>query len=173
MFLDKNNVLEQIRSQSKVILELGVGRSRSIKNAFTIDKLDFPEVDIVADLNEGLPFLEDNSIDEIYSFHFLEHVNNLEFLMEEIFRVLKKGGKKVGSVPHFANPYFYSDYTHKAYFGLYSFSYFSKQKYFKRAVPDFYNGANYKINSIRLDFMSPFRVRNRLKKILSAFFNSS
>ena len=119
MYLDKRNILNEIKSQSKVIIELGVGRARSIQNAITIDKLDFPEVDIVADLDKGFPFLEDNSVDEIYSFHFFEHVNNLEFLMGEIYRVLKKGGKNIGSVPHFANPYFYSDYTHKAYFGLY------------------------------------------------------
>lgn len=173
MFLDKKNLLVQIHSQQKVILELGVGRSRSVKDAITIDKLDFPEVDIVADLELGLPFLEDNSVDEIHSFHFLEHVNNLEFLMTEIYRVLKKGGKNIGAVPHFANPYFYSDYTHKAYFGLYTFSYFSKQKHFERAVPDFYNSTNYKISKIRLDFLSPFRVRNRLKRLMGAFFNSS
>ncbi len=173
MFLDKKNILAQIDAQPKVVLELGVGRTRTVKDAITIDKLDFPEVDIVADLEQGLPFLPDNSVDEVHSFHFLEHVNNLEFLMAEIYRVLKKGGKNIGAVPHFANPYFYSDYTHKAYFGLYSFSYFSKQRYFKREVPDFYNSTNYKINKIRLDFLSPFRVRNRLKRIIGAFFNSS
>jgi predicted SAM-dependent methyltransferase len=173
MFLDKNNLLPQLKRQKRVVLELGVGRKRGIEGAYTIDKLDFPEVDFVADLEDGLSFLDDNSIDEIYSFHFLEHVNNLPFLMQEIYRVLKKGGKNIGTVPHFANPYFYSDYTHKNYFGLYSFNYFSKQKYFRREVPDFYNNTNFKVNNVTLEFISPFTLRNYFKKALGIFFNAS
>jgi len=49
----------------------------------------------VADLNNGLIFLENNSIDEIQAFHFLEHVVDLEFFMSEIYRVLKKDGKLI------------------------------------------------------------------------------
>ena len=44
--------------------------------------------------------------------------------MREITRVLKKNGKANIFVPHFSNPYYYSDYTHKRFLGLYTFYYF-------------------------------------------------
>jgi predicted SAM-dependent methyltransferase len=48
--------------------------------------------DIQHDLNEGIPF-PDNFIDEIYTSHFIEHVVNPVFLMDEIWRVCKNGSK--------------------------------------------------------------------------------
>jgi SAM-dependent methyltransferase len=171
--LDKKNVLNKISSMDKVVLELGCGNSPTVKNAITIDIVDLDKVDIVADLNKGLSFLPDNSVDEIYSYHFLEHLSDLDFFMKEIYRVLKNGGKKIGSVPHFSNPYYYSDYTHRSFFGLYTFCYFSKQKYYRRGVPTFYSDIDFKINNIRLLFYSPFFMRNVVKKACNCFFNSS
>lgn len=171
--IDKNDILKKIGDIPKVVIELGCGRQKQINNAITIDMVDLPHIDIIADLNKGLKFLPDNSVDEIYSFHFLEHVDNFEFMMEEIYRVLKVGGKKTGTVPHFSNPYFYSDYTHHHFFGLYTFCYFSKKAYFKRQVPDFYNSVNFKINKIKIGFKSPFFLRHLLRQIWSKIFNLS
>lgn len=171
--IDKNGILNKIDTISKVVIEIGCGRQKQVKNAITIDIIDMPHIDIIADVNKGLSFLPDNSVDEIYSFHFLEHVENVESIMNEIYRVLKPGGKKIGTVPHFSNPYFYSDYTHHNFFGLYTLSYFSKTNYFKRRVPDFYSSANFKINKIKIGFKSPFFLRNILRKIWSTIFNSS
>jgi len=169
--IDKKNILAQITSMNKVVIELGCGTNPLISNSIRIDRVDSDFVDIVADLTEGLPFLPDNSIDEIYSYHFLEHLPDVGFFMKEIYRVLKKGGKKIGSVPHFTNPYYYSDYTHHSFFGLYSFCYFSKEKYFKRGVPTFYSDIDFQITSIQLVFYSPFFMRNVVKKVCSFIFN--
>lgn len=173
MFLDKNNSLKKISTSKYVILELGIGEKKTIPNSIAIDYLDFPAVDIVADLNKGLSFLEDNSIDEIHSSHLLEHIDELELLLSEISRVLKIGGKNFATIPHFSNPYFYSDYTHKKFFGIYTFSYFSKNSYYKREVPQFYNKINLEVNKLEIDFLSPFRFRNYFKKFLKKIFNSS
>ncbi|MCA9978922.1 MAG: class I SAM-dependent methyltransferase, partial [Anaerolineales bacterium] len=132
--------LESVLSgEQPVVLELGCG-PRQKDDRIGIDRLNLPGVDIVADLEAGLPFLPDNSVDAIHSKSFLEHVDNLELLMREIARVLKPGGKKHLFVPHFSNPYYYSDYTHQRFFGLYSFQYFSiSQTRFHRRVPNFYH----------------------------------
>ena len=58
--------------------------------------------DIVCDIDKGLPF-EDNSIDEVYSEHLLEHVKDIFFVTDEIKRVLKVGGKLKSRVPHFSS----------------------------------------------------------------------
>jgi len=169
---DKHNLLPTIKSRSTVIIELGCGQQKRISQAITIDQIDFPHVDIIANLSEGLAFLPDESVDEFYSFHFLEHLADLDFFMKEIYRVLKKGGKKFGTVPHFSNPYFYSDYTHHQFFGLYTLCYFSKSRYFKRGTPKFYTKVNFNINSINLVFKSPFFARNYIKKAWQIIFNS-
>jgi predicted SAM-dependent methyltransferase len=173
MFIDKYSKLKKIAVSSQIVIELGCGLQKKIDHSIAIDIRDSPAVDIVADLNQGLGFLENETVDEIYAFHFLEHTSNLELILKEIFRVLKNGGKFIGSVPHFSNPYYYSDYTHKQAFGLYSFSYFSKSSYFNRKVPDFYNDVDFKINSIELIFMSPLSRKNIINKLYSKIFNRS
>ena len=120
--------LEQIiNSQNPVVIELGCGKKKR-EGRITVDQIDLPNVDIVADIENGLPFLPDNSVDEIHCRSVLEHIENFENLMREITRVLKKNGKANIFVPHFSNPYYYSDYTHKRFFGLYTFYYFVEAK---------------------------------------------
>jgi ubiquinone/menaquinone biosynthesis C-methylase UbiE len=169
--LDKHDILKTIHERGKVVLELGCGPSKQIAHAIAVDMLDIEGVDIVCDLDEGFPFLPDNSVDEIYSFHFLEHVKDVNVMMKEIYRVLKPGGKKIGRVPYFANPYFYSDPTHKTTFGLYTFAYFSKSPYFKRGVPTFYNEINFQINHIEFYFRSSYFFRHRIKKLIQKIVN--
>ncbi len=170
---DRSKILERILTLDKVFIELGCGSSKKDSAAIGIDMVDLPGVDIVCNLEEGLPFLPDECADSVFSSHFLEHLSNLDLMMSESFRVLKKGGVMKGCVPHFSNPYFYSDYTHKTSFGLYSFCYFSKESPFKRGVPMFYNSFNFRIKRVKLVFYSPFLIRNIFRKILTWVFNSS
>ncbi|SMC45746.1 Methyltransferase domain-containing protein [Desulfocicer vacuolatum DSM 3385] len=164
--------LEKMLSNSpKIILELGSGKKKK-PGRILIDKVDMPHIDIITDLEEGLSFLPDNSIDEIHSKSLLEHIDNFDLLMREIWRVLKPSGKKYLYVPHFSNPYYFSDYTHKRFFGLYSFEYFSKQQHFKRKVPSFYNNQNeFKTQEITLIFTSPWKPRKLLKRVFQKIVN--
>lgn len=167
----KINLERIINSPNPVIIELGCG-SKKQKDRITIDKVDLPHVDIVADLEEGLTFLPDESVDEIHCRSVLEHIDNFENLMREIVRVLKKDGKAHVFVPHFSNPYFYSDYTHKRHFGLYSFYYFVEtEKQLKRKVPAFYTDVQIEIISLKLVFRSPFWLSRQFKKLFGLIIN--
>lgn len=166
--IDLNQVLS---NDEPVVLGLGSGRNKR-PGAIGIDRVDLPEVDIVADVEEGLDFIPDSSVDEIYAHSFFEHVQNFEELMSEIVRVRKKGGKVFAFVPHFSNPYYYSDPTHKRFFGLYSFYYFVDSKYqLKRKVPTHYFDTKIKIVSQKLVFSSRFFFRRVIKKIVGVIFN--
>ena len=126
------------KTGSPVIAKLGCGEKKRL-GRINVDKLNMPNVDIVADLENGLGFLPDNSVDEIHSRSVLAHIENFEFLMTELVRVLKKSGTAHMYMPHFSNPYYYSDYTHRRFFGLYSFYYFvSEPRQLKRKVQEFY-----------------------------------
>ena len=166
--IDLNEVMQQGKP---IILELGSGEKKW-PGRICIDHLDMPNVDIVADLEKGFPFLPDNSVDAIHSKSFLEHIDHFDFLMQEIWRVLKPTGKKFLYVPHFSNPYFYSDYTHKRFFGLYTFEYFSRQQNrFKRKVPSFYQDYGFTTEEITLVFTSPWKGRKLLKRLFQKLIN--
>lgn len=172
--MNKEELLKEIEGRSKVIIELGCGPNKK-NGTIGIDIIDLPGVDYVANLEEGLPFLPDNSVDEFHSRHVLEHVDNFELLMKDIHRVLKPGGRKVIAVPHFANPHYYSDFTHKRFFGLYTFDYFSQpENQLRRKVPAFYVQFHFKVIHRKLIFKSPdFLIRHFFKSILQKIFNSN
>ncbi|MFB0523992.1 MAG: methyltransferase domain-containing protein [Phycisphaerae bacterium] len=154
-----------------VIVELGCGLQKK-EGRIGIDVIDLPNVDIVADIEQGLPFLPDDSVDQIHCRSVFEHIENFESLMREIVRVLKKEGKAYVFVPHFSNPYCYSDYTHKRPFGLYTFYYFVNTEHqLKRKVPNFYTDIRINIISQRLLFRYPFWVTHQIKKIFGFMFN--
>lgn len=171
--IDKFGKLKNMSIDKKIIIECGSGGKKTIDDSIAIDVIDSDYVDIIGDLNKGFPLFEDNSVDEIISHHFLEHLTDLEYFLKESLRILKKGGKFRGTVPHFSNPYYYSDYTHNRPFGLYSFSYFSKNSHFKRLVPTFYNDLDFKINELEIVFYSPFYFRSLCKRIFHKIVNLS
>lgn len=169
---DKSGILPKLATLEMVVIELGCGSAKQVKDAIGIDQIDYDDVDIVCNLEKGLPFLPDKSVDFIYSFHLLEHLPDLGFFMSEIFRVLKPGGRTIGTVPHHSNPYYYSDYTHKTPFGLYSFCYFASTTPYRRKVLHYRHDINFKINKQTIIFYSPFKFINLFRKLYHVIFNS-
>lgn len=88
-----------------------------------------PRAEICLDLNQArLPFADD-SVDLVFSYHTLEHVQNYLFALGEIHRVLKHGGRLLLGVPyvtstqsHLVNPY------HRQNFNEHSFDFFDPAK---------------------------------------------
>ena len=64
---------------------------------YTTTDLNSPLADVKADICD-LPF-EDNSFDFIFCNHVLEHIHNDTKAMQELYRVLKKGGMGVFQIP--------------------------------------------------------------------------
>ena len=87
----------------KIFLNLGSGRKKINRMIDSVEKQEIRckminidinkdnKPDIVRDLNKGLPF-SDNTIDAIFCEHTLEHIQDIRFLIEEIYRVLKPEG---------------------------------------------------------------------------------
>jgi SAM-dependent methyltransferase len=167
----KIDLEKTLRGGVPVVLDLGCGE-RKRPGRIGVDKVDLPQVDIVADLEEGLPFLPDRSVDVIHCRSFLEHVENFEYLFCEMVRVLKDNGRACIFVPHFSNPYYYSDYTHKRFFGLYTFYYFvDRENQLGRKVPIFYTNTRVEILSLKLKFRTPVKFFHWPRKLLGGIVN--
>jgi predicted SAM-dependent methyltransferase len=93
-----NEIDELISKNEKVYIEIGSGPKKGQNGWVTLDIL--PGCDIQMDLLKKLPF-PDNSVDLIYSSHFLEHFQTSEIksILNECFRILKSEGKISTCVP--------------------------------------------------------------------------
>lgn len=170
----KNNVLYKIANTSPLVLELGCGAKKRNVGAIGIDALDYPGVDLVGDVFDVLRQFPSGCVDEVYAYHFIEHVSDINLLLLELSRVVKAGGVVEFSAPHFSNPYFYSDPTHRSFFGLYTFCYLSSSSPFLRQVPTYQNDLLFSLMRVDLRFKSArqFYVRYALKSLIGSIFNS-
>lgn len=170
---DKKNILTRIREIDDLTLELGCGSYKRNKDAVGIDAIDHDCVDIVGDVYDVLGKIPSNSVSAVNSYHFFEHVEDLGTLMKELARIMKEDGLLVVVTPHFSNPYFYSDYTHKNRFGLYSFSYLSNDSILARKVPNYNESLKFELCKVKLVFKSPlpFYFRWGVKKLFQIIFN--
>ena len=133
-------------------IDIGCGTDKHPDARYGVDILPLPGVDFVCNLESGtLPFAE-SSVDVVYTRHTLEHIANLEHILREIVRIVKPGGRVNVTVPHFSNTLGYSDYTHKRFFGYYTFDYFSSERNKYWGVPRYTNDIVFKITSKRLCF---------------------
>lgn len=73
-------------------LEIGPGE-QPLPGFETLNKYDAKDVDYILDVTKPLPFA-DKTFDLIYASHVLEHVPwyQINFVMAELYRVLKEGG---------------------------------------------------------------------------------
>jgi ubiquinone/menaquinone biosynthesis C-methylase UbiE len=117
--------------------------------------------------------IPDHGCKSIFSSHFLEHVDETENLLRECLRCLVPGGRMHMIVPHFSNPFFYSDPTHKKFFGLYSFSYFFACRLFSRAVPAYTRIPGGELVKVSLVFRSykPHYLSHLVRKLLQLVVN--
>lgn len=164
---------QDIEAGRSLRLDLGCGHSPR-PGYYGVDLLPLEEVAIQADLNEPLDLLPDNSVAEIYSYHCLEHVERLLPLMRELYRVLQPGARAEVYVPHFSNPYYYSDPTHVRPFGLYTLNYFCDQHDQQpRTVPSFYTDVRFRVDELVIHLLDRRLVDKLLTPFLSRIINRS
>ena len=106
-------------------LNLGAG-AKKLEGYINIDKAASVNPDMVVDLELcKLPFA-DNSVDEIYTEHTLEHIRNFHELIQEMLRVSKIGTIWIIDVPWHSSWGQANDPTHVRCFTHHSFDYYYK-----------------------------------------------
>lgn len=142
----------------KLKVSLGGGPNR--KDGFiNIDRMKLTEVDIVADLNKGIP-LNDNYVDEVVALSILEHLDDTCFIMEEIYRICINNAKIIITVPYLKSTAAFKDPTHKRFFSERTFEYFDRSFIERGAIPDYSLKCNFKIVKISYKYYNPSGLRS-------------
>ncbi len=109
------------------ILDVGCGVNK-YKGAIGVDYNAGTDADVIHDLGQfPYPFADDE-FDLIVSFHVIEHVPDVMALITELYRITKGGGRIRFVTPHYTNPDWPSDPTHRNHFNSYSFNTFVPEK---------------------------------------------
>ncbi len=147
-----SDLRQDIEAGRLVRLNLGSGAT-SREGFYNVDLVPLDNVDVVADFNRPLDALPDDSVAEVVSRHTLEHVENIVGILSELHRVVRSDGRIEIAVPHFSNPYGYSDPTHVHFFGLFSMYYFSEMEdQPPRKVPSHYAASPFVVEKVRICF---------------------
>ena len=121
-----------------VRLHLGCGRTH-LQGWINIDAVQLPGVDMVADLNacrtQRLSFTDD-SVDEFFMSHVIEHIPDTLALMQELHRISKPGAILTARTPYGSSDDAWEDQTHARSFFIQSWGYFS-QPFYWRSDPGF------------------------------------
>lgn len=112
---------------NKKVINLGCGGQR-YPHVIGIDRISGSAADIVHDLNVFPWPIDDNGIDVVLAFQFLEHVDDIPRLMEEIYRITKNGARTIIEVPYFRSVGAFQDPTHKHFFTTKTMDYFCSNR---------------------------------------------
>lgn len=173
--VDKSGVRALAEKGDPLVIELGCGDRKKHAGSVGIDVRDLPGVDLVGDAEAALRLLPDGCARLVTSSHFMEHVDAARALLAQKARVLAPGGVAEITVPHFSNPYFYSDPTHERFYGLYTLSYWVNDPLLRRRVPHYEAPLPFTLRSADLSFRSPkaFPIRRLLKKPVQWLVNAT
>jgi SAM-dependent methyltransferase len=142
-----------IQQNPKKTLDVGCGRKK-VNGAIGLDRFPVEGVDVVHDL-EVFPYpFENNSFDEIYASHIIEHVESVSLFMDELHRIAKPGAKLYIKTPHYSYSNSWRDPTHRWHFSVYSFEYFTQGH-----AADYYaSAAKFNIISVKVTMLNLWRL---------------
>lgn len=105
------------------ILDVGCGQNK-YPQSIGIDSNPRSHADVIHDLGVvPYPFPADE-FDQVVCRHVIEHVPDVMAFMTELHRITKPGGRIQIVTPHYTNPDWATDPTHRNHFNSYSFNCF-------------------------------------------------
>jgi SAM-dependent methyltransferase len=118
--VERIDIARILSSREKRILDIGCG-TRKTPDAIGMDLDPNSGADIVWDLDD-LPYpFPDDTFEMILGIHVMEHVRNPLRIMAELHRITRPDGIVRLVVPHWTNPDWATDLTHRNCLNSYSF----------------------------------------------------
>ena len=108
-------------------MKVNLGCGKKLLDGFVnMDKYPINEEVRFADLNIAIP-LDNEIVDFVLLDNVIEHVNDIPLLLNEIERILAKGGQVKIITPHFSSYKSYVDPTHKWHLSYFSMDNFGTE----------------------------------------------
>ena len=112
---------------TRKVLDVGCGWNKT-PGAIGIDANPKTHADVIHDLG-SIPYpFPDNDFDDIVCRHVAEHVPDVMSFIAELHRITKPGGRITITTPHYSNPDWATDPTHRNHFNSYSFNCFIEDR---------------------------------------------
>lgn len=118
---------QSVPATGKKILDVGCGQNK-FPGAIGIDSNRRSHADIIHDLGVVPYPFGDDEFDEIICRHVIEHVPDVLGLISELHRITKAGGRIEIVTPHYTNPDWPTDPTHRNHFNSYSLNCFMPER---------------------------------------------
>jgi len=126
-----------MEQEEKVKIDLACGNNKR-QGFLGVDIVKTDSSDMVFDLNTYPWPIESDSVDEINCSHYIEHIphdihnpndkrDGLIQFMDEVYRIMKKGGNATIIAPYYSSMRAVGDPTHVRYIAEFSFFYYNKQ----------------------------------------------
>lgn len=135
------------------VLDIGCGANK-VPGAVGMDMNPRTAADVIHDLDH-LPYpFADNEFDQVIGRHVIEHVQNPMAVMGELHRITRPGGIVKLLAPHWTNPDFATDLTHRNHLNSYSFRNLTDEG----AVFDFYTEVRFRQKLVRVTLLNLWRL---------------
>jgi SAM-dependent methyltransferase len=137
-----------VSGQALRVLDIGCGANK-VAGAIGMDVNPRTAADVIHDLDD-LPYpFADDEFDEVIGRHVIEHVLNPMAVMCELHRITRNGGIVKLVVPHWTNPDFATDLSHRNHLNSYSFRNLTDE----RAVFPFYTEVRFRQRRARVTLL--------------------
>ncbi len=135
------------------ILDVGCGANKTA-GAIGLDNNPRTAADVIHDLGD-IPYpFPDNEFDIVVSNHVVEHVPDVMAFISELHRITRPGGRIKLLTPHYTNPDWANDPTHRNHINSYTFNTFMAG----RQVFDFYTDVQLRPVSTHVSLLNLWRM---------------
>ena len=142
-----------IESRTPRVLDIGCGTNKT-PGAIGMDVNPRTAADVIHDLDD-LPYpFADDEFDEVIGRHVIEHVRDPMAVMCELHRITRSGGIVRLVAPHWTNPDFATDLTHRNHLNSYSFRNLTDE----RAVFPFYTDVRFRQRAVRVTVLNLWKL---------------
>jgi SAM-dependent methyltransferase len=148
-----NSKPEEASGARRRVLDIGCGANK-IAGAVGMDVNPRTAADVIHDLDD-LPYpFADSYFDEVIGRHVIEHVRDPLAVMCELHRITRGGGRVRIVVPHWTNPDWATDLTHRNHLNSYSFRNLTQE----RAVFPFYTDVRFRQLAARVTLLKVWKI---------------
>src|SRR5438552_14817556 len=140
-------------SRKARVLDVGCGTNK-VEGAIGMDVNPRTAADVIHDLDE-LPYpFADDEFDEVIGRHVIEHVRDPMAVICELHRITRNGGLVRLVTPHWTNPDFATDLTHRNHLNSYSFRNLTED----REVFDFYTDVRFRQRLVNVTILNLWKI---------------